>query len=204
VRILEGYGATETAPALAINTAMHCKSGTVGRFLPGIEWRLEPVLGVEPGGRLFVRGPNVMLGYLRDAAPGVLEPLADGWYDTGDIVSVDEQGFVSIFGRAKRFAKIGGEMVSMTAAEALVASVWPGDLVAVVAMPDARKGEQLVLVTARKDADIGAVLAAARARGIPEIMVPRVAHCVDAVPLLGTGKVDYPGVAALVAASGGG
>ena len=202
VRILEGYGATETAPALAINTAMHCKSGTVGRFLPGIEWRLEPVLGVDPGGRLFVRGPNVMLGYLRDAAPGVLEPLADGWYDTGDIVSVDDQGFVSILGRAKRFAKIGGEMVSMTAAEALVASVWPGELVAVVAVPDARKGEQLVLVTARVDAEIGPVLAAARTRGIPEIMVPRTVLRVDAVPLLGTGKVDYPGVMALVGADG--
>ena len=199
VRILEGYGATETAPALAMNTAMHCRGGTVGRFLPGIEHRLVPVTGVEHGGRLFVRGPNVMLGYVRDAAPGVLEPPEDGWYDTGDIVNVDAEGFVSIQGRAKRFAKIGGEMVSMTAAEALVAAVWPGETIAVVAVPDARKGEQLLLVTARANADVRDFLAHARSKGIPEIMVPRAVLKVDAVPLLGTGKVDYPGVAALAA-----
>ncbi len=199
VRILEGYGATETAPALAMNTAMHCRAGSVGRFLPGIEHRLEPVTGVEHGGRLFVRGPNVMLGYVRDAAPGVLESPEDGWYDTGDIVTVDNEGFVSIQGRAKRFAKIGGEMVSMTAAEGLVAAVWPGEPVAVVAVPDARKGEQLLLVTARADADVRDFLAYARSKGIPEIMVPRAVLKVDAVPLLGTGKVDYPGVAALAA-----
>ena len=200
VRILEGYGATETAPALAINTAMHCRPGTVGRFLPGIEYRLDPVPGVDPGGRLFVRGPNVMLGYLRDSAPGVLETLEGGWYDTGDIVSVDNEGFVGILGRAKRFAKIGGEMVSMTAAEALAAAVWPGEPIAVIAVPDPRKGESLVLVTARRGADTRDLLAYAREKGIPEIMVPRSLIAVDAVPLLGTGKVDYPAVTALVAA----
>ena len=178
---------------------MHCRGGTVGRFLPGIEHRLVPVTGVEHGGRLFVRGPNVMLGYVRDAAPGVLEPPEDGWYDTGDIVNVDAEGFVSIQGRAKRFAKIGGEMVSMTAAEALVAAVWPGETIAVVAVPDARKGEQLLLVTARADADVRDFLAHARSKGIPEIMVPRAVLKVGAVPLLGTGKVDYPGVARLAA-----
>jgi acyl-[acyl-carrier-protein]-phospholipid O-acyltransferase/long-chain-fatty-acid--[acyl-carrier-protein] ligase len=200
VRILEGYGATETAPALAINTAMHCRSGSVGRFLPGIDYRLEPVAGVENGGRLFVRGPNVMLGYLRDASPGVLEPPEGGWYDTGDIVAVDTEGFVSIQGRAKRFAKIGGEMVSMTAAESLVGAVWPGEIFAVVAVADARKGEALVLVTARVGADVRDLLAYARDRGVPEIMVPRTLVIVDAVPVLGTGKVDYPAVAAVVAA----
>jgi len=200
VRILEGYGATETDPALAINTAMHCRPGTVGRFLPGIEWRLDPVPGVDPGGRLSVRGPNVMLGYLRDAAPGVLETLEGGWYDTGDIVSVDSEGFVGILGRAKRFAKIGGEMVSMTAAEALAAAVWPGEPLAVIAVPDARKGESLILVTARQAADTRDLLAHAREQGIPEIMVPRTVVTVDAVPLLGTGKVDYPAVTALVVA----
>lgn len=200
VRILEGYGATETAPALAMNTAMHCRQGTVGRFLPGIDWRLEPVLGIDDGGRLFVRGPNVMLGYLRDAAPGQLEVLADGWYDTGDIVSVDAQGFVTILGRAKRFAKIGGEMVSMTAAESLAAAVWPGEPLAVVNVPDPRKGEQLLLVTARQNADIRDILAHARSRGVPELMVPRALLKVDAVPMLGTGKIDYPAVSQLVAA----
>jgi acyl-[acyl-carrier-protein]-phospholipid O-acyltransferase/long-chain-fatty-acid--[acyl-carrier-protein] ligase len=181
-----------------MNTAMHCRPGTVGRFLPGIEWRLDPVPGVASGGRLAVRGPNVMLGYLRDAAPGVLEPLAAGWYDTGDIVEVDAEGFCRILGRAKRFAKIAGEMVSMTAAEALAAAAWPGELLAVVSVPDARKGEQLLLVTARDGVEPGAMLQLARARGIGEIMVPRAVLRVPAVPLLGTGKVDYPALQRLV------
>ena len=119
---------TETAPVIAMNTAMHTRTGTVGRFLPGIEWRLDPVPGIAHGGRLHVRGPNVMMGYMRATAPGVIESLADGWYDTGDIVEVDADGFIAIKGRAKRFAKIAGEMVSMTAAEALVASLWPDAL----------------------------------------------------------------------------
>ncbi len=201
VRVLEGYGATETSPVLALNTAMHCRPGTVGRFLPGIEWRLEPIAGIDTGGRLHVRGPNVMLGYLRDSAPGVLEPPEDGWYDTGDIVTVDAAGFVTIAGRAKRFAKIGGEMVSMAAAEALVDALWPEAQHAVVSVPDPRKGEALLLVTTRQNADGREILAAARARMIPEIMVPRAVLCVPSVPLLGTGKVDYPTLQRLVEAS---
>jgi len=198
VRVLEGYGATETSPVLALNTAMQSRPGAVGRFLPGIEWRLEPVAGIETGGRLHVRGPNVMLGYLRETAPGVLEPPEDGWYDTGDIVSVDAAGFASIVGRAKRFAKIGGEMVSMAAAETLVATLWPDAQHAVISLPDPRKGEALLLVTTRQNADMREILAAARARMIPEIMVPRAVLCVPAIPLLGTGKIDYPAVQRLV------
>ena len=201
VRVLEGYGATETSPVLALNTAMHCRPGSVGRFLPGIAWRLEPIAGIDTGGRLHVRGPNVMLGYLHDSAPGVLEPPEDGWYDTGDIVTVDAAGFVTIAGRAKRFAKIGGEMVSMAAAEALVDSLWPEARHAVISVPDPRKGEALLLVTTRQNADGREVLAAARARMIPEIMVPRAVLSVPSVPLLGTGKVDYPAVQRLVEAS---
>jgi acyl-[acyl-carrier-protein]-phospholipid O-acyltransferase/long-chain-fatty-acid--[acyl-carrier-protein] ligase len=198
VRIMEGYGATETSPVLALNTAMHSKAGSVGRFLPGIASRLLPVPGVEAGGRLEVRGPTVMLGYLRDTAPGVLEPVPEGWYDTGDIVSVDDAGFVSIQGRAKRFAKIGGEMVSMTAAEALVASLWPKALHAVVSVPDARKGEALLLLTTQRDAEVRDLLLHARTRGVPELMVPRSIQVVGAVPLLATGKVDYPAVERLM------
>ena len=199
VRLLEGYGATETAPALAINTAMHSKAGTVGRFLPGIGYRLDPVQGIEDGGRLHVSGPNLMLGYLKPANPGVLEPCGHE-YDTGDIVGVDAKGFVSIRARAKRFAKIAGEMVSMTAAESLVGSVWPDDRHAVIGVPDARKGEALLLVTTRKGAQAKDILAAARERGIAEITVPRSLMEVDDLPLLGTGKVDYPAVTKLAEA----
>jgi acyl-[acyl-carrier-protein]-phospholipid O-acyltransferase/long-chain-fatty-acid--[acyl-carrier-protein] ligase len=192
VRILEGYGATETAPVLAMNTAMHCRPGTVGRFLPGIEWRLEPLPGVDSGGRLYVRGPNVMLGYLRATAPGHIEAPEAGWYDTGDIVEVDSEGYVAIKGRAKRFAKIGGEMVSMTAAESLACSLWPDDQHAVLSLPDARKGERLLLLTTRKTANIAELLVHARSRGVPELMVARTLIVIDATPLLGSGKFDYP------------
>ena len=152
VRLLEGYGVTETAPVLAINTEMANRAGSVGRLSPLMEMRLEPVPGVEQGGRLFVRGPNVMLGYLTADKPGVIEPPAEGWHDTGDIVAVDEKGFIAIRGRAKRFAKVGGEMVSLSAVEALVTELWPSAQSAVVALPDPRKGERLILVTTRGDA----------------------------------------------------
>ncbi|HLY55787.1 MAG TPA: acyl-[ACP]--phospholipid O-acyltransferase [Stellaceae bacterium] len=199
VRLLEGYGATETAPVLSFNTAMHNRFGSAGRFLPGIEWRLEPVPGVEEGGRLHVRGPNIMLGYMRAAAPGVIDPPEDGWYDTGDICRVDPDGFLYILGRAKRFAKIAGEMVSMASAEALAMALWPDAMHAVIAVPDPRKGEALVLATTADAADAAALLAAARERGVPEIQVPRMIRVVAALPLLATGKTDYPAVQRMVA-----
>jgi len=200
VRVLEGYGATETSPVLAMNTAMHNRPGTVGRLLPGIEHRLVPVPGVASGGVLWVKGPNVMLGYMRASAPGVLEPPEDGWYDTGDIVDIDARGFVAITGRVKRFAKIAGEMVSMAAAESLVASLWPESQHAVLAVADARRGEQLLLVTTRQGAAVRDVQAEARARGVAELAVPRAVLVVGAIPVLGTGKVDYPAVQRLAEA----
>ena len=191
IRILEGYGATETSPALAVNTPMHFRAGTVGRLLPGIEHRLERIEGIDAAGRLFVRGPNVMLGYLRAENPGVLQPPADGWYDTGDIVDIDAEGFVTIKGRAKRFAKVAGEMVPLGAVEDFVAKVWPEAMHAVVAVPDPKRGEQLVLVTERGDATRAALATAARESGLPEIFVPRSIIPVPKVPILGTGKIDY-------------
>jgi acyl-[acyl-carrier-protein]-phospholipid O-acyltransferase/long-chain-fatty-acid--[acyl-carrier-protein] ligase len=197
--VFEGYGATETAPVLALNTMAASREGSVGLFLPGISYRLEPVPGIAEGGRLFVRGANVMQGYLMADKPGVVQAPEDGWYDTGDIVSVDADGFVFIQGRAKRFAKIAGEMVSLTMAETLAQDVWKDADIAVVSVPDARKGERLVLITSAADATPRAMLARARERGISEIMVPRDVVVVAKVPLLGTGKVDYPAVQRLVA-----
>jgi acyl-[acyl-carrier-protein]-phospholipid O-acyltransferase/long-chain-fatty-acid--[acyl-carrier-protein] ligase len=198
LRILEGYGVTETAPALALNTPMFNKFGTVGRILPGMEARLEKVDGVDEGGRLYVRGPNVMLGYLKADNPGVLEPPAEGWHDTGDIVTIDAQGFVAIKGRAKRFAKIGGEMISFAAVETLAAELWPDALSAVASVPDARKGERLVLITQRKDATRAALQTYAKSKGASDLMVPAEVVVVDQVPVLGTGKIDNVGVTRLV------
>ena len=198
IRILSGYGTTETAPVIAINTPMHYRAGTVGRFLPGIAWRLEEVPGVDRGGRLWVKGPNVMLGYLRYDQPGVLDRPEDGWYDTGDIVEIDAEGYVTILGRAKRFAKVGGEMVSLAAIEAFVEQAAPAHLHAIIAVHDARKGERLVLVTDAQGLDRQGLAQAARTRGLSEINVPSEVVTVPAMPLLGTGKIDYPAVQRLV------
>lgn len=191
LRVLEGYGATEAAPVIAVNTPMHYKAGTVGRLLPGIEARLDTVPGIGEGGRLFIRGPNVMAGYLLASDPGRLQPPEGGWHDTGDIVTFDEAGFITIRGRAKRFAKIGGEMVSLPAVEGYAAAVWPGCEHAVVTRPDPKKGEQLVLFTTARAPDHKALQEWARANGVTELMVPRDIRSLDALPVLGTGKIDY-------------
>ncbi len=193
IRILEGYGVTETAPVISINTPMYNKAGTVGKILPGMEVRLEDVPGVDEGGRLHVKGPNVMAGYLLAEEPGVLKPLEDGWHDTGDIVTIDDDGFVKICGRAKRFAKIGGEMVSLAAVEALAGELWPDALTAVASIPDARKGEKLIMLTEAENADRKAFMEFAKSKGAMDLMIPAEVH-VDKVPILGTGKVDFVGV----------
>jgi acyl-[acyl-carrier-protein]-phospholipid O-acyltransferase/long-chain-fatty-acid--[acyl-carrier-protein] ligase len=199
LRILEGYGVTETAPALALNTPMFNKFGAVGRILPGMEARLDKVEGVEEGGRLVVRGPNVMLGYLKTDRPGVLEPPPDGWHDTGDIVTIDAQGFVTIKGRAKRFAKVGGEMISLAAVEALAGDLWPQHQCAVLAAPDARKGERLILATQKKDASRAEFMTFAKQQHAADLMIPSEVMIFDSLPMLGSGKVDLIALAKLVA-----
>ncbi len=195
IRIFEGYGATETSPVLTMNTPMEYRVETTGRFLPGIEWRLSPVPGVDNGARLAVRGPNIMLGYLLADRPGKLVPPQTehgiGWYDMGDIVAIDDDGFVRIRGRAKRFAKIGGEMISLAAVEELAVRAWPNAQHAALSVPDAQKGEQLVLLTTHKDAARAALLAQAKSDGLGEINVPKRIVSGVTIPLLGTGKTDY-------------
>lgn len=202
VRIFEGYGATETSPVLTANTPMDYRPGSPGRFVPGIEYHLEPVPGVEEGGRLHVRGPNVMLGYLLADRPGELvSPSSShgvGWYDTGDIVTLDEDGFLYIQGRAKRFAKVGGEMVSLALAEELAARVWPEAQHVVINLPDQQKGEQLVLLTSQRDASRAELLSHARAIGLGEINVPKRIITTKSIPVLGTGKTDYAAAKALI------
>ncbi|MFT4954650.1 MAG: acyl-[acyl-carrier-protein]-phospholipid O-acyltransferase [Brevundimonas sp.] len=191
LELLEGYGATEAAPVVAVNQPGNNHFGTVGQILPGMEWRVEPVEGIDEGGRLFLRGPNVMAGYLSPDDPECLEALPDGWHDTGDIVDVDAEGYVRILGRAKRFAKIGGEMVSLTAVEGIADAVWPEGRHAVVSIPDSRKGERLVLVTDRSDAEVAPLAEWARTHGAPELAVPKRIVKVGELPVLGTGKTDY-------------
>lgn len=198
VRILEGYGVTETSPVLALNTPMFNKFGAVGRLMPGVEHKLEPMPGVEDGGRLLVRGPNVMMGYLKVDKPGVVQPPENGWHDTGDIVTIDAQGYVTIKGRAKRFAKIGGEMVSLAAIEQLAAELWPAALSAAATEIDPRKGERIILITQQKDATRADFQAYAKSKGAADLMIPTEIVAVDHVPLLGSGKVDFAAVTKLV------
>ncbi|WP_430805160.1 AMP-binding protein [Brevundimonas naejangsanensis] len=196
--LLEGYGATEAAPVVAVNHPDRNRPGTVGQILPGMEYRIEPVEGIEVGGRLFLRGPNVMEGYIAPNDPDNLEPLADGWHDTGDIVDIDSEGYITILGRAKRFAKIGGEMVSLTAVEGMAGAVWPTGHHAVVAVPDSKKGERLVLVTDAVDAEAARLSEWARDNGAPELAVPRRIVKIPAIPVLGTGKTDYVAIQKMV------
>jgi acyl-[acyl-carrier-protein]-phospholipid O-acyltransferase/long-chain-fatty-acid--[acyl-carrier-protein] ligase len=190
LRILEGYGVTETAPALALNTPMFNRFGTVGRLLPGMEARLDPVHGIDEGGRLYVRGPNVMLGYFRAENPCVLDRPAEGWHDTGDIVTIDADGFITIKGRAKRFAKLAGEMISLAAVEQLAAELWPDALSGCATAPDPRKGERVVLVTTQKNATRAAFLAFAKSKGASDLMVPADIIVQEKLPILGSGKID--------------
>lgn len=189
IPLLEGYGATEASPVIACNIPTDNRRGTVGWLVAGVETRLEPVDGIPGGGKLLVRGPNIMSGYLN--AAGGIDPPSEGWHDTGDVVSITDDDWITIMGRVKRFAKIGGEMVSLTAAEDLAAAVWPASRHAVVSLPDPKKGERLILVTDRPDADSAALIAHAKSIGAPELAVPRKLIHVPEIPVLGTGKTDY-------------
>lgn len=195
LRIFEGYGATETAPVLAVNTPMAYRSGSVGQLLPGLHAKLLPVPGIDRGGILHVSGPNLMSGYLRVDQPGVLEPptseAGTGWYETGDVVDIDDDGFVHILGRVKRFAKVAGEMVSLEAVEKLAQQASPDRMHAASAQADAARGENVVLFSTDTDLNRERLQATARSGGWPEIAVPRRIIHVDSLPLLGTGKTDY-------------
>jgi acyl-[acyl-carrier-protein]-phospholipid O-acyltransferase/long-chain-fatty-acid--[acyl-carrier-protein] ligase len=195
VRIMEGYGATECAPVLALNTPLGYKVGTVGELMPEMEYRIEQVAGIEEGGVLHVRGPNVMLGYLRDDQPGVIQPpssiFGEGWYNTGDVVSVDFNGAVTILGRRKRFAKVAGEMVSLDLPERIAVAASKQHQHAAVARVEAGRGEIIVLFTQDPGLRREQLLATAREMGAPDLAVPRRIKYMPHLPLLGNGKTDY-------------
>lgn len=194
IRILEGYGATECSPVVCINSLLEPRVGAVGKFLPGMEWRLESMEGVPEGGRLLVRGPNVMKGYLNPDAHAKFKAL-DGWYDTGDIVKVDRDGYAYVLGRLKRFAKVSGEMVSLTAIEDALAGAFPQFglrcQTAVVAIPDEDKGERLIAVTNEPKLQLEDLRSVIKAKGFSNLCVPRELRAVKEIPKLGTGKVNH-------------
>jgi acyl-[acyl-carrier-protein]-phospholipid O-acyltransferase/long-chain-fatty-acid--[acyl-carrier-protein] ligase len=199
IQLYNAYGATEASPAVALNTRMQNQRGTVGRFVPGIQHVISPLEGMEGSGRLCIKGPNVMMGYIDPETKKIVPPAAPleeggdlqpGWYDTGDIVSIDSQGFVTIQDRSKRFAKVAGEMISLTAVEHRLYEAFPGYQHLVLAVPDPRKGEQLVVLTTA-DLTREQVLQAFREKGYGELMMPRTLFRVDAIPLLPTGKTDF-------------
>jgi len=198
VELLEGYGATEAAPVVAVNHPDRNRPGTVGQIMPGMEYRLDTVPGIEGGGQLFLRGPNVMAGYISPNDPKGIEPLAGGWHDTGDIVDVDDEGYITILGRVKRFAKVGGEMVSLLAVEDMAGAVWPDNRHAAVSVPDSKRGERLILVTDHEGAASAQLSEWARDNGAPELAVPKKIIKIAVIPVLGTGKTDYVAIQKLV------
>ncbi|MDX8397364.1 MAG: AMP-binding protein [Mariprofundaceae bacterium] len=196
LRIFEGYGATETSPVISVNTPMNFRAGSVGRLLPGLSYKIEPVQGISDGGRLWVKGPNVMKGYL--LADGQLQALPGGWYDTGDVVRIDEGGFVYILGRLKRFAKVAGEMVSLTAVQEMAEHCWPDAMHVALIMHDVSKGEQVILLTTQHDADRKQLKAYAKTQQLNELQVPKQYVVVADIPVTGIGKIDYPAAEALL------
>ena len=191
VRVLEGYGATECSPFISVNTFLHQKKGSVGRIFNGLTYELKPVPGIKEGGELWLKGPNIMQGYMRYTDPMKLDPPEGGWYNTGDIVDIDSEGYVFIKGRSKRFAKIGGEMVSLLSVETVISTKWEGFITGAVSIPDPKKGEQIVLITNCPDITKEEMIKAFKAAGVTELGLPsRVIHT-DNPPLLGSGKFDY-------------
>ena len=195
IRILQGYGATECSPVVSVNTQICNKSNSVGTLMPGMEAYLAPVTGINNGGRLVVKGPNIMSGYLLHGSDGNIRPpgteRGEGWYDTGDIAAIDDEGYIELLGRVKRFAKIGGEMISLTAVEELAGAAWPNYNHAAIALPDERKGEKIILVTEYEQGDRKSFQKKARELGYGELYIPRDVVCVREIPVLGTGKTDY-------------
>jgi len=193
-RVLEGYGVTECSPIVAMNTWLHPRYGSAGRFLPGIEYKFEAVEGVAEGGRLWVRGPNIMRGYLNAEANAKFQAQG-GWHDTGDIARVDEDGFLHILGRLKRFAKVSGEMVSLTAVEDALAAAFPQYglrfQVAVISRPDAERGETLIAVSNEPRLGLEEIRAAIKAGGLSNLCAPREVKYARDIPRLGTGKVNH-------------
>ena len=191
VRILEGYGATETAPILTMNSPMQNKMGSVGRFVSDLQYKLTSLPDLKEGAELSVSGPSIMLGYVSPNEPNVIKSPENGWYNTGDVVTVDDEGYVFIRDRTKRFAKISGEMVSLGFVENYILDLWPQFQHAIIATSDLRKGERLILFTTNSKAARKEIVDFARSNGYSELSIPRDIMIIEKMPLMATGKVQY-------------
>ncbi|HXR32764.1 MAG TPA: acyl-[ACP]--phospholipid O-acyltransferase [Verrucomicrobiae bacterium] len=207
IRPLEGYGCTECSPVVAVNTydfraayfrQVGAKRGTIGHPLPGMGVRIiDPESGetlpADKPGLLLVRGPNIMVGYL-NRPEKTAEVLKDGWYNTGDVATVDEDGFLRITDRLSRFSKIGGEMVPHIRVEEKLHEILEADgqLLAVTAIPDEKKGERLVVLHTLKEDVLKACLEKLAKCDLPALWKPRPDHflSIEQLPYLGTGKLD--------------
>ena len=194
ILIFEGYGVTETAPVIAVNTRHANEIGTVGQLVPAMQACVVAVEGLSEGGRLHVSGLNVMRGYYLADAPTILSPVPSligaPWYDTGDLGQLEDNGMLRILGRQKRFAKVGGEMVSLELTEQIARLIDSEGGHAAVAVSDAHKGERIVLVTTNAQLDRTQMASQAKAAALPEIALPKAFVVVETLPLLGSGKLD--------------
>ena len=184
VQILEGYGVTEASPAISVNTHENYRLGSVGKFLPGIEHKIKNIEGCNVGGLLYIKGDNVINKYFGTS-------IEFDWYNTGDVAYVDDDGYLFILGRLKRFAKIAGEMVSLVQVEEFPKKLWPENNSVVCAIKDPNKGEALMLLTDNKNADLTTLVNSMKNTGLSNLYFPRKIKIIDEFPILGSGKLDF-------------
>ena len=205
ITILEGYGATEASPVISVNSKYSNKRGTVGRILPLIDFTLRPVDGIKEGKELLVKGPNIMKGYLGSTKSAELISTHSGrvisedvsysknnsWYETGDLVKIDKAGYLTILGRIKRFAKLGGEMVSLGEVEEVAAKIWPFDHHAAISVTISNNLETIVLFTTKKDPERKEIFDFVKQNNLSNLVIPKMIEFIEKIPIFGSGKTDY-------------
>ena len=191
IEILEGYGVTEASPAVSVNIPGKIKKGSVGKILPEIDFKLEKIDGCLEGGKLLIKGDNIMTGYQisKECPSNGLDK--DGWYDTGDVALVDQDNYLFIIGRVKRFAKIAGEMISLAQVETYPKILWEENNHAICSIGNSVKGEQLILVTDKLDANLSTLLDFMKEENVTNLHFPKLIKKVKNFPILGSGKIDY-------------
>jgi len=188
ITLLQGYGATETSPMIALNTLKFNKYGSVGKLLPLMESKLDKVEGIDEGYNLLLRGPNIMKGYMIHNKGFI--PSSE-WYNTGDIVTIDDEGYIFIISRLKRFAKIAGEMISLNKIEELALECFGTSKFYAVNVPDQRKGEKSILFTTVPDVSKQAFKNFIKEKKVSYLYIPNKIVFMEEVPVLQSGKTDY-------------